>query len=567
MEDTRPTVLILSGKISNALPVEKVLGEIFNVEKFATTDEVMAAIRRKSYHAIFADAGDFIALERGLVTQQSNLLLNTIGEGVCIVNADGSCPWSNNKMRSFPADVFTKARQICVQARNLFAHQTSATSDGSMTRSKKYTFQACSDRYFEMITSPVMNDKNEIHQVCAVVWDATSGKRLQQRLNAVDTAGRELAKLDSEAIAKLAPGQRLQLLQEKIIRNSKDLLHFDHFAIRLVDERTNKLEIVIHEGLPAEALEVDLYVQPEGNGISGWVASTGRSYICHDTERDPRYVTGMHHCKSSLTVPLKLNEKVIGVFNIESERVGAFDEDDRQFAEIFGQYAALALNILNLLVVERCEVTGRVAENVVQEMAQPLNDIVTETQSLIEEYIGDDSMRERLNRIMDNIETIRKSLREVRSGPQRVLGAQEIETKHDPLIAGKRILIADDELNIREPIGLVLTRLGAICTVCKDGHEAHHAIESQDFDLVVSDIKMPHRNGYEIFATAKRRRENLPVILMTGFGYDPHHSIVRAHQEGLSSVLFKPFKVDELLEKIREALKKPDAAAPVKAAQ
>ena len=76
----------------------------------------------------------------------------------------------------------------------------------------------------------------------------------------------------------------------------------------------------------------------------------------------------------------------------------------------------------------------------------------------------------------------------------------------------------------------------------------------QDFDLVITDIKMPHRNGYEIFAAAKRRREDLPVMLMTGFGYDPHHSIVRASQEDLSSVMFKPFKVAQLLEEVRKAL-------------
>ena len=56
-------------------------------------------------------------------------------------------------------------------------------------------------------------------------------------------------------------------------------------------------------------------------------------------------------------------------------------------------YLLDALNILNLLVVERREVTGRLADSVVQEMAQPLNDIVTEAQSLMEEYIGDDTMR------------------------------------------------------------------------------------------------------------------------------------------------------------------------------
>ena len=41
---------------------------------------------------------------------------------------------------------------------------------------------------------------------------------------------------------------------------------------------------------------------------------------------------------------------------------------------------------------------------------------------------------------------------------------------------------------------------------------------------------------------------------MTGFGYDPHHSIVRASQDGLQSVLFKPFEIQLLLTQVREAL-------------
>jgi DNA-binding NtrC family response regulator len=43
---------------------------------------------------------------------------------------------------------------------------------------------------------------------------------------------------------------------------------------------------------------------------------------------------------------------------------------------------------------------------------------------------------------------------------------------------------------------------------------------------------------------------------MTGFGYDPHHSIVRASQEGLQSFLFKPFKVSQLMEVVNRSLAK-----------
>ena len=72
---------------------------------------------------------------------------------------------------------------------------------------------------------------------------------------------------------------------------------------------------------------------------------------------------------------------------------------------------------------------------------------------------------------------------------------------------------------------------------------------------MLSDIKMPSKNGYEVFDAAKEANSKTCVILTTGFGYDPNHSIVRARREGLTAVLFKPFKVDELLDEIRRAIR------------
>lgn len=553
----RPRVLVLGGKVAGQHSVAEVLAEHFQVDVFNSMEQAMASLRGEAYDAVFADVGDFLPLERGLAAQQSNLVLDTIGEGVCVVDANGGCVWSNKRMRSFSPEVFDKVKHICFQARMLFSKQVGPDTDPSQPPHKKYSLVADGDRYFELMTSPVIEEGGRVSQVVVVVWDATSGRRLQRKIEAIDAAGRELSKLETDAVAKLSPTERLQLLKDKIIGYSRELLHFNHFAIRLLDKRTNKLELVIAEGLPSEAMDIDLYAQPEGNGISGYASATGRSYICHDTEKDPRYVLGIEHCMSSLTVPLRLHDRIVGVFNIESEAIGAFNEDDRQFAQIFGRYVAMALNILDLLVVERCTTSGKMAQGVVQEMAQPLNDIVTEAQSLMEEYIGDDTMRSRLNQITSHVETIRHTLRDVAAGPKAVIGSDDLQVDQvDPLLNGKRVLIADDELNIRQTIGEVLNKHGCICTICKDGYEAVNFLEQEEFDFVISDIRMPHRNGYEIFAAARRRREDLPVVLMTGFGYDPHHSIVRASQEGLCSVLFKPFKVVQLLEEIRQAMTK-----------
>lgn len=556
MSEHRPRVLFLGGKQIDRNLAAEALGSHFDVDSFDDPDQAIASLRREMYSAIFADVGDFLPLERALFDRQASLVLNTIGEGVCIVDDTGVCVWANNKMRSFPPEVYDRVKQTCMSAQALFANQVSPRRDGERRRlrAKKFGFQAAGDRYFEMIVSPMIDETTQVHQVVAVVWDASSGRRLQQKIDAIDNAGRELCRLESERISKMFMPDRLKLLQEKIIRFTSDLLHFDHFCIRLLDRKSNKLELVIAVGLPQEAMDVDLYAQPEGNGISGYVAATGRSYICHDVEKDPRYVMGLDHAKSSLTVPLRLHDKVIGIFNIESQTPGAFNEDDRQFAEIFGRYIAIALNTLDLLVTERLETSGQLAENVGREISAPLNDIVTDVQSLLEDCTGQDHVVGKLETVLKNVEDIRHAIRHAGEAPRHVLGARDVKQEQDPVIAGRHVLVADDEPEMRNVIADVMIRLGATVWTASDGAEALSVIDQRPLDLIISDIRMPHRDGYQIFAAARRRDATVPVILMTGFGYDPNHCVVRASQEGLAAVLFKPFKVEQLLENARSAL-------------
>ena len=101
---------------------------------------------------------------------------------------------------------------------------------------------------------------------------------------------------------------------------------------------------------------------------------------------------------------------------------------------------------------------------------------------------------------------------------------------------------------------MCLAGYGCLVSAAVDGAVAIELLSKQSFDLVLSDIKMPTKTGYDVFAAAKDANPDTPVILTTGFGYDPNHSIVRARREGLAAVLFKPFKVDQLLTEIRMAL-------------
>ena len=561
MDGKRNKVLVLSNASTGNSQAIDSLRVTCEVVEIPTIDQAIEALRHDQFSAIFSDSADFLPLERALVSQQANLILNTIGEGVCIVDDEARCNWMNKKMQAWPARVHEKIRRTCQEAFSLFSKQTSPQYPDSPTfsRSKRYVLNIDDQQFLEMIASPVINPAGQVVQVVAVVWDATGTRRLQQKIDAIDRAGRELVRLESESLSKLNVGQRLKLLEEKIIAFTKELMHFDHFAIRLLDRRANKLEMVISSGLPNDALNIDLYADTEGNGISGYVAATGRSYICPDVERDPRYVFGLDQAKSSLTVPLTLHDRVIGIFNIESRQRAAFNEDDRQFAEIFGRYVAIALNILDLMVVERVSTSHTVADTVCSEAAGPLNDISSDAKSLMEQYIGHEELRQKLQQIIDNVASVRKCLTQAAEGPNTVLGAGQVKGEQDPVLAGKQILVADDDPNIRATIGDILRKYGAVATVVGNATEAIDQLEARGFDLLISDIKMPDKTGYDVFAVGRRKHPTIAVILMTGFGYDPNHTIVRASQEGLQAVLFKPFKVDQLLGEVRKALQIPAA--------
>src|SRR5438270_6778124 len=95
------------------------------VVEAASMDQAIEALRHDHFDAIFSDSADFLPLERALVSQQANVILNTIGEGVCIVDGEARCNWMNKKMQAWPARVHEKIRRTCQEAFHLFSTQVS----------------------------------------------------------------------------------------------------------------------------------------------------------------------------------------------------------------------------------------------------------------------------------------------------------------------------------------------------------------------------------------------------------------------------------------------------------
>jgi DNA-binding NtrC family response regulator len=76
------------------------------------------------------------------------------------------------------------------------------------------------------------------------------------------------------------------------------------------------------------------------------------------------------------------------------------------------------------------------------------------------------------------------------------------------------------------------------------------------YDVILADIRLPDYSGYQLMLRLGEIMTRVPMILMTGFGYDPGHSIVKARQNGLhpKGILYKPFRLDQLIDVVETIL-------------
>ena len=118
-----------------------------------------------------------------------------------------------------------------------------------------------------------------------------------------------------------------------------------------------------------------------------------------------------------------------------------------------------------------------------------------------------------------------------------------------------KILVADDELSMREFLKILLTKEGHEVICAADGEEAFTLFQAHPCDLLVSDIKMAKVDGLELLRKVKEFRPNMAVVMITAYG-SPEDAIV-AMKAGAYDYLTKPFKLKEIKSVIHNALSKP----------
>jgi two-component system response regulator PilR (NtrC family) len=115
-----------------------------------------------------------------------------------------------------------------------------------------------------------------------------------------------------------------------------------------------------------------------------------------------------------------------------------------------------------------------------------------------------------------------------------------------------RVLVVDDERSMRELLSIVLRREGYDVTLAENGRLAIEQLERARFDLLISDIKMPDMSGVDVLRAAKRLDQDIVGIMITAFA--SADTAIEAMRLGAHDYLSKPFDIDELKIKVRNAL-------------
>jgi len=115
-----------------------------------------------------------------------------------------------------------------------------------------------------------------------------------------------------------------------------------------------------------------------------------------------------------------------------------------------------------------------------------------------------------------------------------------------------QILLVDDEAIALTNLTHVLQREGYAVTACRDGEAALAALKRSEFDLVLTDLKMPGIDGMEVLREVRASYPDVPVIMITG--YATLDSAVEAMKAGAYHYIAKPFRLAEAREVVRSAL-------------
>ncbi|MBD3403015.1 SpoIIE family protein phosphatase [candidate division GN15 bacterium] len=140
---------------------------------------------------------------------------------------------------------------------------------------------------------------------------------------------------------RLAAGLELDEVLESILQSIRRVVNYDVGGIFLIDPDNNDIDSIFTVGYD-KGVDHQLHLKM-GQGLVGHVAKTGEGIIVGDVSQNPHYVSANASSRSEIVAPIKIDNRVIGVINLESDTLHAYDEHSLTLINAFAAHAAISL--------------------------------------------------------------------------------------------------------------------------------------------------------------------------------------------------------------------------------
>lgn len=247
-----------------------------------------------------------------------------------------------------------------------------------------------------------------------IALDIAERKRAEEKLiqqtEVLSLRAAQLALLNT-AGKKIALILDANILFDKVVQLIHESFGYYHVGLFTIDEKQDILVMRARAGVYVDA---DLFPAEHqlrrSQGITGWVSRKGKPLLANDVEKEPRYVNPRPDklkTRSELAVPIRLNEKVVGVLDVQSVEVDAFDESDATTLETLADQIAIAMDKAELFEALQRELFERTQAEL--RLAQQATALARSNQELEQfAYVASHDLQEPLRMITSYLELLER---------------------------------------------------------------------------------------------------------------------------------------------------------------